>query len=74
VTFGDADPEDAYDASDRAGDRLDVLHRVVADLEHAPADDPRRTWRIADTMRLLDTIKRHRAEVHHLRVRLMAIR
>ena len=74
VCFGDTDPEDAYDAQDRTADRLDVLHRIVAALEALPATDPRRVWRIGDALRLLDTITRHRAEVHHLRVRLMAIR
>lgn len=72
--FGDADPEDAYDARDRPADRLDVLHRIVAALEALPADDPRRTFRIGDALRLLDTIARHRTEVHHLRTRLLAIR
>jgi hypothetical protein len=74
VCFGDADPEDAYDAQDRTADRLDVLHRIVGALEELPATDPRRVFRIGEALRLLDTIHRHRAEVHHLRVRLLAIR
>lgn len=72
--FGDADPEDAYDASDRTADRLDVLHRIVSALEAAPATDPRRVFRIGDALRLLEGIHRHRSEVAHLRTRLLAIR
>lgn len=74
TVFGDVDPEDAYDASDRTSDKLDVLHRIVDALEHTPASDPRRTFRIGDALRLLETINRHRSEVHHLRDRLLSIR
>jgi hypothetical protein len=71
--FGDFDPEDAFDADDRSGDQLDVLHKVVVALEKVPADDARRPFRIVDALRLLATIHRHKAEVTHLRDRLEAL-
>ena len=71
--FGDAEPEDGYDAGDRAADRLDVLHRVVAALEALPPDDGRRAFRIGDALRLLASVSRHRQEVAHLRARLEAL-
>jgi hypothetical protein len=71
--FGDFDPEDAYDVNDRPGDRLDVLHKVVASLEASPASDVRRAFRIADALRLLEAIKHHRSEVAALRARLEAL-
>lgn len=67
-------PEDGFDGQDRTADRLDVLHRIVNTLEKVPVDDPRRVWRIGDALRLCDTIPRHRAELAHLRARLMRIR
>ena len=73
TVFGDADPEDGYDATDRSGDRLDVLHRTVAALEALDPADGRRAFRIGDALRLLATITRHRTEVAHLRSRLEAL-
>jgi hypothetical protein len=37
--FGDADPDDAFDASDPADEQLAVLARVVADIARNPVDD-----------------------------------
>ena len=53
MTFGDTDPEDAYDASDPLAVRLAVLARVAAALD----DDPdRREVRRAGLARLLAVI------------------
>ena len=71
--FGDLDPEDAYDVGDRPGDRLDVLHKVVAALEALPVDDVRRGFRISDALRLIDNIPHHRQERAALRARLEAL-
>lgn len=48
TTFGDADPEDAYDASDPPLDRVAVLERVVFSIRaerygHATRDAARTT-------------------------------
>lgn len=71
--FGDVDPEDAYDAGDLIEERLAVLHRVVDDLEAEAGGDVRRGYRIADALRLLGGIARHRREVARLRERLEAL-
>jgi hypothetical protein len=76
--IGDAAPEDAYDADDKVAERLDVLHHIVADLERLHSELPRTLdedgrFRVKDALRLLDEIKRHRAEVGSLRTRLEAL-
>ena len=53
--YGDADPEDAYDATDPPAIRLDVLERIIDALE-ADASDPRREIRRVDALRLVDDL------------------
>jgi hypothetical protein len=50
ATFRDFDPEDAYDATDPPGVRLDVLERIADALED---DDDRREPRRLDALRLV---------------------
>ena len=52
ITFGDADPEDAYDASDPIPTRLFIIGEIIDALEHE-FDLARRTRRRADVVRLL---------------------
>ena len=57
--YGDFDPADAYDASDPPPERLRVLERVVAVLEQA-ADDPPRRARRDDAARVAVNLSRTR--------------
>ena len=54
--YGDAEPEDAYDASDRLEDRLGVIVRILQ-ARDADDDAPRRARRTAELVRLLDVIE-----------------
>ena len=65
--FRDKDPEDAYDATDPPSVRLDVLERIVADLE-ADVGDPRFEARRRDALRLVANLDRVRG-VEHRRLR-----
>ena len=51
-TFGDLDPEDAYDASDPIPTRLFIIGEIIDALEHE-FDRNRRKVRRADVVRLL---------------------
>ena len=50
--YGDRDPEDAYDATDPAAVRLDVLERIIFDLE-TDREDGRWDRRRLDALRLV---------------------
>lgn len=50
--FKDFDPEDAYDAGDAPEMRLDVLRRIVADLQKNRSD-PRLEIRRSNALRLV---------------------
>lgn len=71
IDYGDADPEDAYDAGDPIPVRLDVLERIVASLR-ANRDD-RFDARRRDAVRLIvrlgeeDLPRRHRRRLRHIR-------
>ena len=51
-TFGDLDPEDAYDASDPIPTRLFVIGQIIDALEREP-DQARRAVRRAEVVRIL---------------------
>ena len=53
--FGDADPEDAWDDGDPIGAKLDILERVVAELQ---AGRDRHEARRLDALRLVDKTPR----------------
>ena len=50
--FGDADPEDAYDAADPIPTRLFVIGQIIEALDHDP-DLARRRVRRAEVVRIL---------------------
>ncbi len=52
TVYGDADPEDAYDASDPYPNRLAVIARIIVALEREP-DPARRRTRRDGVVRLL---------------------
>lgn len=55
TVFGDADPEDGYDASDPIPTRLFVIGRIVEALAREP-DPARRARRRENVLRLLRLI------------------
>ena len=68
LEFRDFDPEDVYDATDRIGDRLEVLERIVEHLRDNR--DHRFDVRRLDLRRLLDNLDREdlsRREARRLR-------
>ena len=68
--YGDRDPEDAYDATDPATVRLDVLERIIFDLE-TDREDARWDRRRLDALRLVANLD---AEFGVDRIRLAYIR
>ena len=49
ITFGDADPEDAYDATDPIPTRLFIIGQIIDALDREP-DPTRRRIRRADVV------------------------
>ena len=52
TVFGDADPEDAYDATDPIPTRLFIIGQIIDALDREP-DPARRQVRRAEVVRLL---------------------
>jgi hypothetical protein len=62
--FGDAEPEDAYDAGDEVGDKLANLDRRL-DLVEADSDTPRNVARLLMAEDDLEHLRIPRGTAHH---------